>query len=83
MGWMCGWCWSRLATSDKVTIVVYNTAKDEFCSMVAAAQRSALGYDMPVPVNWSGDQVYTWLFFVSEKGKMNSSSEVFGPLEIQ
>jgi len=71
------------AATDLLTIVTYSPVRMEFCNLVAATQRSALSYDFPVPSNWSGEQVYIWLFFVSADGKVNSNSQVFGPVEIQ
>jgi len=71
------------AATDKLTIVVYNPAKQEFASMVGAVARSVLSYDMELPANWSGDTVHPYVFFVSLNGKVNSNSLYLGSTVVQ
>jgi hypothetical protein len=71
------------APTDKLTIAVYNPAKQEFTSIVGGPLRSALSYDMELPGNWSGDTVYPYVFFVSADGKLNSNSLYLGATVVQ
>lgn len=41
--------------TDLANVVVYNPVKDTFTSLKGAAARSALGYNMLVPADYSGD----------------------------
>lgn len=64
--------------TDMATVVVYNPSKGHFAVMVDAAARSALGYDMAVPLMWSGDNVQAYMHFVSADGKAVSNSLFLG-----
>ncbi|WP_285008357.1 DUF6266 family protein [Pedobacter faecalis] len=66
------------AASDKASFVVYNPAQDKFVVRADAALRSALTYDLAVPVNFSGDTVHVWMNFVSADGKTASNTLYVG-----
>ncbi|MES2454488.1 MAG: DUF6266 family protein [Bacteroidota bacterium] len=71
------------SATDKLTFVVYNPAKKEFAFSVGLVQRSALSYDMMLPVAWSGDEVESWLSVVSLNGKVVSNSQYLGSTAVQ
>jgi hypothetical protein len=64
--------------TDKATIMVYNPTKDKLVTLAGAAPRSAEGYILSVPGDFSGDEVYAWIAFVNVKGKEVSDSVYIG-----
>jgi hypothetical protein len=82
--------WSAAVTSlkagagtDKLVLIVYNPAKQEWEVSVGAAMRSSLTYDLTLPVDWSGDSVYIWTSFVSADNKMASTTDYVGTDVVQ
>jgi len=60
--------------TDKVTIVIYNPAKDKYVVEQGAAARSAETCTVELPADFSGDTVQCWMSFVSVDGKQVSDS---------
>ncbi|MBE9599465.1 DUF6266 family protein [Pedobacter sp. MC2016-24] len=60
--------------TDRLRLVVYNPAKDKWVMLKNAAARSAKTYTLNVPALFGGDDVYTWMYFVSLDGKQVSDS---------
>jgi hypothetical protein len=69
--------------ADKLVLIVYNPAKQEWEVSVGAAMRSSLTYDLILPVDWSGDSVYIWTSFVSADSKMASTTDYVGTDVVQ
>ena len=63
---------------DKATFVVYNESKNKFVTLKGVILRSALGYNLLLPADWSGDTVVAYLSFVSADGKLVSDSHYVG-----
>ncbi|MBB5440256.1 hypothetical protein HDC92_003956 [Pedobacter sp. AK017] len=64
--------------TDKATFLVYNESKDKFVFLRAGALRSALGYNLLVPGDFSGDHVQVYISFESADGKLVSDSLYLG-----
>jgi hypothetical protein len=62
------------SNTDRLRLVVYNPVKDRWVTLKNAAARSAGVYTLNVPAAFSGDDVYTWMYFVSVDGKQVSDS---------
>ncbi len=68
--------------ADKATILVYNPDKDRFVSLAAAALRSALTYNLQLPLDFAGDEVHTYMSFVSADGKGASKTVYVGEVTV-
>lgn len=55
--------------TDRANVVVYNPAKDSFVTLPGAAARSALGYNLLLPGDYSGDEVHCYISFSSVNNK--------------
>lgn len=64
--------------TDKAVFVVYNPAKNKLVTLSGAVVRSALAYTLPVPVDFSADEVHVWMSMVSADGKEVSESFYVG-----
>jgi hypothetical protein len=69
--------------TDQVVFVVYNPAKQEWDVSSGAAVRSALSYDMLLPVDWSGDNVHVWNSLLSADHKEVSTTVYLGATVVQ
>jgi len=69
--------------TDKLVLVVYNPAKQEWELSVGAAMRSSLSYDMMLPVDWSGDNVQVWTSFISADDELVSTTVSLGASVVQ
>jgi len=56
-----------------VTIVLYSPDLDQFVSVVNAVPRSALGFSVTVPFEFSGKELHAWVSMVSADGKTTSN----------
>ncbi len=54
---------------DKVTLVVYNPELGEFSTLIDAAPRSALTYDLQVPLDFSGSDVHCYVMVTTASGE--------------
>ncbi|MDR6783327.1 hypothetical protein ABIE26_000185 [Pedobacter africanus] len=69
--------------TDRANVVVYNPTKDTFVVLPSAAARSALGYNLIVPPDYSGDQVHCYISFSSIiHKKLVSDSEYIGEFTV-
>ena len=68
--------------TDQLTVVVYNPEKGKYVYLANAAIRSALTFDLTMPMDFSGDTVHCYLFFVSANGKKVSSSTYVGSVPL-
>src|SRR5690606_17682278 len=50
--------------TDQLTLVVYNPAKHKYVFLANAAVRSAQTVDLILPLDFSGDVVHCYMFFV-------------------
>jgi len=66
--------------TDKVTVVVYNPARDRFVLARTSVMRSALTYTLQLPLDYEGDEVNVWMNFVSANGKAVSNSTYLGEM---
>jgi hypothetical protein len=65
--------WKGAATDD-AAFIVYNPSKQLFVMSIGVVTRAALSFDMPLPSEFSGDNVHVYMAFVSEDGKSVSTS---------
>lgn len=68
--------------TDTATIVVYNPAKQQFVIMKNAAMRSALEYDIQMPLDYTEDVVHVYISFVSPDGKVVSNTAYVGQVTV-
>jgi len=68
--------------TDKATVLAYNADKNKFVTLAGAAARSAAAYVLQLPPDWSGDEVYAWIAFVSADGKEVSNSSYIGQFTV-
>jgi hypothetical protein len=59
--------------ADSLMIMVYNSEKTEFITSTNVASRSALTYTIQLPVDFTGDEVHTYLAFAGIEGKVSDS----------
>ncbi|WP_276089158.1 DUF6266 family protein [Pedobacter sp. JY14-1] len=72
------------AGTDKLAVLVYNPLEvNPFLVSVGDAVRSDLSFDMPVPATWSGQTVYVYVSFVSSDGRVTSTTQFAGAVEVQ
>ena len=68
--------------TDQLTLIVFNPEKNKYVFLPNAALRSALTVDLLLPLDFSGDTVHCYMFFVSQDGKEVSSSLYAGEIEL-
>lgn len=68
--------------TDKLAVLVYNPAKQEWVVSVGDAVRSALSYDLAVPSAWSGDVVFPYVSFISADGKVSGTTQFLTSVEV-
>ena len=68
--------------TDKAYIFLYNPAKKKSVSVTGNMLRSALSRDLPMPSYFTGDVLYSWLFFTSADGKIVSETQYLGSVTI-
>jgi hypothetical protein len=66
--------------TDALSIVAYNPVKDRFVAAPGVAARSAQTYELALPLDFSGDSVEVWVFFVKADGKAASDSVYLGDM---
>jgi hypothetical protein len=69
-------------TTDKALVAVLNPAKGETITITAGEKRTAGEQTIPMPEDWSGDEVHTYLGFVSEDGREIANSVYLGKTNI-
>ena len=68
--------------TDKALIAVLNIAKGEAITNNAGAERATGLQTVPLPAEWSGDSVETYLGFISEDGREVANSVYLGSIAI-
>lgn len=68
--------------TDQLTVVVYSISKGVFVAAQGVAARSALTYELQLPLDFTGDQVHVWYSFVSADGKVVSNSTYVGSVPV-
>lgn len=68
--------------TDEAGIVIYSPTINSFVSVVGAADRSALTYELSLPNEFSGDTVECWMYFASENKKRASDTLYLGPVNV-
>lgn len=68
--------------TDRVTVFVYNPAKDQYVTLPGAAARSALTFNLPLPADFSGDSVHCYISMVALQGGVVSDSAYLGTVTI-
>lgn len=64
-------------STDMINVLVYNPTKQRFVTVMAAAPRSAEKFVLPVPLYFSGDEVYCYFSFTSIRKKNLHSESIF------
>ena len=68
--------------TDKALIAILNLEKGEAITDTAGRERTEETQTIVLPADWSGDEVQTYLGFVSEDGREVSNSAYLGAIEI-
>ena len=68
--------------TDKAVLIVFNEAKGQFVTTMDGAARSVSLSNLSVPGSFSGDEVQVWMAFISNDGKLISSSVYVGSVEV-
>ena len=70
--------------TDKALIVVLNPTKGETITVTAGEKRSTTGGQGTVflPTNWTGDEVHSYLGFISEDGREVANSVYLGTTNV-
>lgn len=66
--------------TDKANFVIYCPAKNAFVLMIGGASRENLGYNMAIPANFEGHEMYCFMSFTSADGKAVSDSIYLGTI---
>jgi hypothetical protein len=59
--------------ADQLLILVYNPNRDEVATAIKVAARNALTYTLQLPAEFSADEVYCYMAFVSIDGRVSDS----------
>lgn len=68
--------------TDKAIFFVFNPAKNQSVTQIGAVTRSALQYEMPMPLDFVGDTVECYMSFMSADGKEVSDSLYIVGIEV-
>jgi hypothetical protein len=68
--------------TDKAVLIVFNEAKGQCVTTMDGAARSVSLSNLSVPGSFSGDEVQVWMAFISNDGKLISSSVYVGSVEV-
>jgi len=67
---------------DKATFVFYNPAKGEFATFEHIADRGDKMVDIQFPVNYTGDVLHAYMYFVNASGNLVSTTVYLGEYKI-
>jgi hypothetical protein len=59
--------------ADMLMVLVYNPLKNEFVTRMGITPRSALTYTIQLPLDFTGDEVHTYLALEGIEGKVSDS----------
>jgi hypothetical protein len=65
-------------STDQASVVVYNAERKQFSIRLNVAERSALGLDVDLSENYSGQVLHCWIVFSSADGKVPGDSKYAG-----
>lgn len=65
---------------DKAIIVLYNPAKNKYIGFNQLAVREDLSVDIQLPLDFEGEDIHIWLFFISRDNGRRSNSIHLGPV---
>ncbi len=68
--------------TDKTLIAVLNPTKGEAITDTAGAERSQGTQTLALPADWTGDDLHTYLGFISEDGKEIANSVYLGTVSL-
>jgi hypothetical protein len=68
--------------TDKVMVVATNPAKRAAAYITEGAMRAAKSELLAVPPSWAGDEVHTYLAFISEDGTAVATSAYCGSITV-
>jgi hypothetical protein len=67
---------------DRAVFIVYNPLKKEFVTFQDAAVRADKEAQLRLPVNFAGDEVHCYMFYVNEMGDGVSTSQYLGEVRV-
>lgn len=67
---------------DRLSIIIYSVTKQRFVVYKRVVPRSALKYNVELPLFFNGDTCHGYMFFNSPKGKDVSRSEYLGQFKV-
>lgn len=67
---------------DKAVIVTYNTNRNNFDVSEDHPRRDALGFELLRNLGKAGDELYIWLFFISDDKKRVSETQYLGTITL-
>jgi hypothetical protein len=70
------------AATDMATFVVYSPIIDRYVCLTNAVPRSALTFELLMPPDYKGHEVYCYMSFVSANGKLTSNSSYLGKMPV-
>ncbi|MEA4918552.1 DUF6266 family protein [Proteiniphilum sp.] len=73
---------NNASATDRVMIIAYNPSKGEAVYDMEAATRNEAHASLALPPAWDGDEVETFMLFVSEDGALASNSIYTGSHEV-
>jgi len=68
--------------TDKALIAIINLAKNQAVTITAGAARQDCMQNVDVPAEWIGDEVHTYMGFISESGMEVANSVYLGSITI-
>lgn len=71
--------------TDRAVVFFYICAEDLGEMLMKkdnGTERRALSYELRLPTSWIGEVLHSWIYFISEDGKLVSETEYLGALTI-
>ncbi len=68
--------------TDQAILLIYNPAQESFVQLTSAGLRSALTAQVILPAAFAGDEVHTYMSFISANGKQVSDSVYCGQMTV-
>ena len=73
--WGVGITSGKQSLTDKGVFFVFAPILGQFVELIAPATRGDLSYTAILPIEFSGEQIHVWMFFVNDLGDVVSRSE--------
>jgi hypothetical protein len=80
--------WGNAAVSalnrdeDRANFIVYNPVKEKFVTFQGAALRADQEMQLQLPVDFLGDEIHCYMFYVNEDGDAVSTSQYLGLVRV-